>query len=327
MNPYDDGIGLDEFVDWLDQLTGVSRSSASATTGNGCNGSRPLCGLCRNSSATLRCCRCCTTTRSPTSRSADRWHRPTGSAPRCRTRKSARTKTFRMSRRRLSPSTSPICNCSDCSDVAASRRSSRTLARRGLLRLLAKLYRASGLCRRKLPPPRLACVPLLRWREVLHPRPGDSGLGCRLVTRDYGPLRHRSAAGARAGSRALSASKPASTSRIAPSAPPTAPRRSRPGRRSARPGRRNTRSRAGPACVRGRDRLADGPDPQHRGERPPTTNQAPPRTASQPPNIAMARFPETISSRPPTTVATPGTPPASPGLWSTPIRDRACRRN
>ena len=124
MNPYDDGIGMDEFVDWLiSPTTGpVARSSGSPTTATGCHGSRPRCGACPKSSATLRCCRCCTTTRSPTSRSTVRWHRPTGSVRRSRTRKLARTKTFRTSRRRSSPSTSAICDCSDCSDVAASRR-------------------------------------------------------------------------------------------------------------------------------------------------------------------------------------------------------------
>ena len=116
MNPYDDGIGLDEYVDWLVDRPDT-RSSGSPTTANGCSGSRPRCGPCRNGSVSTRCCRCCTTTRSRRSRSTDRWHRPTGSAPRCRTRKSVRTKTFRTSRRRSSSSTSPTCSCSDCSDA------------------------------------------------------------------------------------------------------------------------------------------------------------------------------------------------------------------
>ena len=66
----------------------------------GCSGSRRRCGPCPSGSASTRCCRCCTTTSSRRSRSTGRWHRPIGSAPRCRRRKSVRTKTFRMSRQR-----------------------------------------------------------------------------------------------------------------------------------------------------------------------------------------------------------------------------------
>ena len=102
MNPYDDGIGMDEFVDWWCR-TGT-RFSGSPSTAIGCRASRARCAGCRRSSATRRCCRCCTTIRSPSRRSTDRWHRPTGSVRRSRTRKSARTKTFRTSRRRSSRS-------------------------------------------------------------------------------------------------------------------------------------------------------------------------------------------------------------------------------
>ena len=87
MNPYDDGIGLDEYVDWLIEA-GYPIAAHRATTPTGCSGSRPRCAPCPNSSAKRRCCRCCTTTRSPKSRSTGRWHRPTGSARRCRTRRS-----------------------------------------------------------------------------------------------------------------------------------------------------------------------------------------------------------------------------------------------
>src|SRR5271169_665416 len=45
------------------------------------------------------------------------WHPPIGSLQRSRTRKWARTKTCRTSRRRSSPSTSAICDCSDCSEA------------------------------------------------------------------------------------------------------------------------------------------------------------------------------------------------------------------
>ena len=113
MNPYDDGIGLDEYVDWLveagyaDPADRRLRRVVAAVRDR-------RCGPCRSGNASTRCCRCCTTTRSRTRRSTDRWHRPTASAPRCRRRKSARTKTFRMSRRRSSSSTSPTCSCSDC---------------------------------------------------------------------------------------------------------------------------------------------------------------------------------------------------------------------
>ena len=83
----------------LARSTPATRSSGSPTTATGCSGSRPRCAPCRRSSATVRCCRCCTTTRSRSSRCAGRSRRPTGSARRCRTRRSVRTRTFRISRR------------------------------------------------------------------------------------------------------------------------------------------------------------------------------------------------------------------------------------
>ena len=41
MNPHDDGIGLDEYVDWV--IEAGYRSSGSPTSGSGCLGSRPVC--------------------------------------------------------------------------------------------------------------------------------------------------------------------------------------------------------------------------------------------------------------------------------------------
>ena len=40
MNPYDDGIGMDEYVDWLDRSR-LPDPRASPTTATGCSGSRP----------------------------------------------------------------------------------------------------------------------------------------------------------------------------------------------------------------------------------------------------------------------------------------------
>ena len=53
--------------------------ASSVTTATGCGGSRPPCEPCPNGSATARYCRCCTSTRSPRSRSMGQWHRPIGS--------------------------------------------------------------------------------------------------------------------------------------------------------------------------------------------------------------------------------------------------------
>ena len=51
MNPHDDGIGLDEFVDWL--IEAGYRSSGSTTTTIGCSGSRPPCARCRTAAPAL----------------------------------------------------------------------------------------------------------------------------------------------------------------------------------------------------------------------------------------------------------------------------------
>lgn len=112
MNPHDDGLGLDEFVDWL--VDAGYPIDASRTTENGCSGSRWACGVYPTAGVRLRCCRCSTATRSPPSRFSVPSRRPTDSAPRCRTRKSARTRTFRTSRPRSSSSTSPTCSCWVC---------------------------------------------------------------------------------------------------------------------------------------------------------------------------------------------------------------------
>ena len=117
MNPYDDGIGLDEYVDWLieagypiqrigDYGDWLQRFETAL---------RALPERQRQHSSAAAAAQL---PDSPQSRSAGRWRRPTDSVPRCRKRKSARTKTFRTSRRRSSSSTSPTCSCSDCSDVA-----------------------------------------------------------------------------------------------------------------------------------------------------------------------------------------------------------------
>ena len=61
MNPYDDGIGMDEFVDWLTAAgSSIQRIADYGDWLQRCVG-------CPRSSATARCCRCCTTTRSPAS--------------------------------------------------------------------------------------------------------------------------------------------------------------------------------------------------------------------------------------------------------------------
>lgn len=120
MNPYDDGIGLDEFVDWLNSPTSGSGCTIQriADYGSGCSGSRLRCVPCRIASATPRCCPCCTTTESLQSRYAGQSRPPTSSALPSKKRKSVRTKTFRTSRRRSSRSTSATCDCSGCCDRA-----------------------------------------------------------------------------------------------------------------------------------------------------------------------------------------------------------------
>src|SRR6185369_250287 len=80
----------------------------------GYSGSRPPCGPCQNSSVSIRYCQYCTPTNDPKSRTAGPSGQPTVSVPPCRKRKSAPTKTFRISRRRSSSNTSLTCNCSDC---------------------------------------------------------------------------------------------------------------------------------------------------------------------------------------------------------------------
>ena len=96
MNPYDDGIGLDEYVDWLiDAGYSIQRVGDYGTWLQRFETTLRPCPI---GSVSTRCCRCCTTTRSRRRRSTGRWHRPTDSAPRCKRRKSAPTKTFRMSR-------------------------------------------------------------------------------------------------------------------------------------------------------------------------------------------------------------------------------------
>ena len=70
MNPYDDGIGLDEYVDWLiDAGYPIQRI---ADYDDWLQRFETACGPCRNSNASTRCCHCCTPTSNPRSRSAGR---------------------------------------------------------------------------------------------------------------------------------------------------------------------------------------------------------------------------------------------------------------
>ena len=113
INPYDDGIGLDEYVDWLieagypiqripDYDAWLQRFETAMRALPERQRQHSLLPLLHSL---------------PTTREADprvRLARPTDSVPPCRKRKSARTKTSRTSRRRSSSNTSPTCSCSDC---------------------------------------------------------------------------------------------------------------------------------------------------------------------------------------------------------------------
>ena len=117
MNPHDDGIGLDEYVDWLieagypiERIDDFGEWLQRFETGL-----RALPDRQRQHSVLqvllLRKPRSC----SPQSRPAGPWRRPTDSVLRCKKRKSAPTTTSRTFRRRSSSNTSPTCSCSDCS--------------------------------------------------------------------------------------------------------------------------------------------------------------------------------------------------------------------
>ena len=95
MNPYDDGISMDTFVDWLVEAGyPIARVPGYAA---GWSGSRRRCGRCPRSNARRPCCRCCTTTRSPNTRSTARSRRRITSGPPCRRPRSGRTRTSRTS--------------------------------------------------------------------------------------------------------------------------------------------------------------------------------------------------------------------------------------
>ncbi len=123
MNPHDDGIGLDEYVDWLieagypiqridDFGEWLQRFEA---------GLRALPDRQRQHSVLqmllLRNSEAVTAARAGPRVLA---RRPTDSVLRCKKRKSAPTRTSRTSRtsrRRSSSNTSPTCNCSDCFSI------------------------------------------------------------------------------------------------------------------------------------------------------------------------------------------------------------------
>ncbi len=96
MNPYDDGISMDTFVDWLVEAgypivrvpgyaawLAAVRDHAAGTAGE--------------ATRRRRCCRCCTTTRSPNTRSTGHSRRRITSGPPCRRPRSGRTRTSRTS--------------------------------------------------------------------------------------------------------------------------------------------------------------------------------------------------------------------------------------
>ena len=120
MNPHDDGIGLDEYVDWLieagypiQRIDDFGEWLQRFETGLRALPDRQrqhsvLRGVAVPVAQPPSSC-------SPQSRPAGPWRRPTDSVLRCKKRKSAPTTTSRTSRRRSSSNTSPTCSCSDCS--------------------------------------------------------------------------------------------------------------------------------------------------------------------------------------------------------------------
>ena len=87
MNPYDDGISMDTFVDWLVEagypiarVPGYARLAGAVRD--------VAAGAAREAARRRRCCRCCTTTRSPNTRSTGRSRRRTTSGRPCRRRRS-----------------------------------------------------------------------------------------------------------------------------------------------------------------------------------------------------------------------------------------------
>ena len=112
LNPYDDGIGFDQFVDWLNEagypiqpiadyshwLQRFETAMRALPERQRQHSVLPLLHYYQH----------------PRSRYAERWHRPNDSTPRCRRRKSARTKTSHTLRPSSSSNTSPTCSYSDC---------------------------------------------------------------------------------------------------------------------------------------------------------------------------------------------------------------------
>lgn len=82
LNPHDDGISLDTYVDWLIE---AGRSPGSTTTTSGTHDSPRRCVACRSGSGSTRSCRCCTRSASR----PGRWQAPS-SPPTCSPPPSAR---------------------------------------------------------------------------------------------------------------------------------------------------------------------------------------------------------------------------------------------
>ena len=122
MNPYDDGIGLDEYVDWLidagypiQRIPGydawLQRFDTTLRALPDKQRQASLLPLLHNYQR-------------PEKPIRGSMAPPTGSAQPYRTRKSVRTKTSHTSRRRSSSSTSPTCSCSDCYSPTGPRQAS-----------------------------------------------------------------------------------------------------------------------------------------------------------------------------------------------------------
>ena len=120
MNPHDDGIGLDEYVDWLiDAGYPIQRiGDFGEWLQRFETGLRALPDRQRQHSVLQMLLLRTSERLSPPSRPAGPLRRPIDSVPRCKKRKSAATSdpTSRTCRRRSSSNTSPTCNCSDCSN-------------------------------------------------------------------------------------------------------------------------------------------------------------------------------------------------------------------